>query len=173
MVAALCQRVRVQLGASEAVLLAAPTIPNAGKVRATGSRDSVDVRVTGFGSEQSRPKSALCLGLRLGSVHGPCTGPSSSFACRGEIGHRDPSSQNLTCTHLCWGGLLRLHVPLLRLCYRLPMPLARRAALQRGARPGSAWRCSLRMAPDSGAFIGRGWPGGRARRRPIWGGALS
>jgi hypothetical protein len=29
---------------------------------------------------------------------------------------------------------------------RLPMPLARRAALRRGARPGSAWPCSLRMS---------------------------
>ncbi len=63
-----------------------PTQP--GKVRATGSRDSVDVRVTGFSSEQSRPN--LKPALRLGSlsVHGPCTGPSSSVACRGEIGHR-------------------------------------------------------------------------------------
>ncbi len=43
--------------------------------RRTGSRESVDVRATGFGSEQSRPTSALGLGLRVWqrtrALHGP------------------------------------------------------------------------------------------------------
>ena len=45
--------------------------------RRTGSRDSIDVRAAGFGSEQSRRTSALrlCLGLRVGqrtrAKHGP------------------------------------------------------------------------------------------------------
>ena len=38
----------------------------------------------------------------LGSVHGPNTGPLSSFGFRGEMGHGSPSSPDLTC---CWGGL--------------------------------------------------------------------
>ncbi len=37
------------------------------------SEDSVDVRVTGFGSEQPRPTSALSLGVRLGLRVGPRT----------------------------------------------------------------------------------------------------
>ncbi len=41
-------------------------MPAAGRARATGSRDSADVRATGFLLEQSRPTSALCLGLGLG-----------------------------------------------------------------------------------------------------------
>ncbi len=64
---------------SEAVRLAAPRIPAAGRARATGSQDSADVRVAAFGSEQPRPTSALCLGLGLGlrvgqrtrAQHGP------------------------------------------------------------------------------------------------------
>ena len=62
---------------SEAVRLTAPSIPAAGRARATGSQDAVDVRAAGFGSEQSRPTSALCLGLglrvgpRTRAVHGP------------------------------------------------------------------------------------------------------
>jgi hypothetical protein len=57
---------RIGSDVSEAVRLAAPSIPAAGRVRATGSQDSVDVRAAGFGSdsEQPRPTSALCLGLR-------------------------------------------------------------------------------------------------------------
>ena len=70
---------RIGSDVSEAVRLAAPRIPAAGRARATGSEDSVDVRVAGFGSEQPRPTSALCLGLRLGlrvgqrtrAQHGP------------------------------------------------------------------------------------------------------
>ena len=64
---------RIGSDVSEAVRLAAPRIPAAGRARATGSRDSVDVRVAGFGSEQPRPTSALCLGLRLGLRVGPRT----------------------------------------------------------------------------------------------------
>ncbi len=52
---------RIGFDVSEAVPLTAPSIP-----AATGSRDSVDVRATGFCSEQSRPTSALRLGLGLG-----------------------------------------------------------------------------------------------------------
>jgi hypothetical protein len=55
----------VGLDVSEAVPLTAPSIPSAGGARATGSEDSVDVRVASFCSEQSRRKSALCLGLGL------------------------------------------------------------------------------------------------------------
>ncbi len=70
---------RIGSDASEAVRLAAPRIPAAGRARATGSQDSVDVRVAGFGSEQPRPTPTLCLGLRLGlwvgqrtrAQHGP------------------------------------------------------------------------------------------------------
>jgi len=70
---------RIGSDVSEAVRLAAPSIPAAGRVRATGSQDSVDVRVAGFGSEQPRPTPTLCLGLRLGlwvgqrtrAQHGP------------------------------------------------------------------------------------------------------
>jgi hypothetical protein len=57
--------------------LTAPSIPSAGGARATGSEDSVDVRVASFCSEQSRRKSALCLGLglrvgqRTRAQHGP------------------------------------------------------------------------------------------------------
>jgi hypothetical protein len=56
---------RIGSDVSEAVRLAAPSIPAARRVRATGSQDSVDVRVAGFSSEQPRPTSALGLGLRL------------------------------------------------------------------------------------------------------------
>ena len=57
-----------------AVPLTAPSVP-----AAPGSEDSVDVRVASFGSEQSRPTSALGLGLGLGlrvgqrtrAQHGP------------------------------------------------------------------------------------------------------
>jgi hypothetical protein len=57
-----------------------PTQP--GKVRATGSRDSVDERVTGFGSEQSRPnlKSALRLG---GNVSSQTNAPPSRRVLQG------------------------------------------------------------------------------------------
>ena len=65
---------RIGSDVSEAVRLAAPSIPAAGGARATGSHDySVDVRVAGFGSEQPRPTSALGLGLRLGLRVGPRT----------------------------------------------------------------------------------------------------
>jgi hypothetical protein len=46
--------------------LTAPSIPSAGRARATGSEDSMDVRVASFGSEPSRPTSALRVGLGLG-----------------------------------------------------------------------------------------------------------
>ena len=68
---------RIRSDVSEAVPLTAPSIPSAGRVRATGSEDSVDVRAAGFGSGQTRPTSALCLGLglrvgpRTRAVHGP------------------------------------------------------------------------------------------------------
>ncbi len=47
----------------------------------------------------------------MGSVlHGPNTGPPSAVGCRRAMGHRGPSSPNLTCC--CWGlgGLPGLHV---------------------------------------------------------------
>ena len=69
-----CVALWTRLGsdASEALPLTAPSIPSAGGARATGSRDSVDVRATGFGSEQSQPNSALSNGTtrRAGRSHG-------------------------------------------------------------------------------------------------------
>ena len=69
------QWTRIGFDVSAAVPLTAPSIPSAGRVRATGSEDSVDARVASFGSEQSRPTSALGLCLRVGqrtrAQHGP------------------------------------------------------------------------------------------------------
>ncbi len=93
---------RIGSDVSEAVPLAAPSIPAAGRAHATGIQDSVDVRVAGFGSELSRPTSASASASGLGSVHGPNTGPLPSVGGRGEMGHRGPSRWNLAC---CWGGL--------------------------------------------------------------------
>ena len=101
-----------------------------------------------------RSASASASACGLGRAHGPNTGPLSSVGCRGEMGHRSPSSPDLTC---CWGGL---------------------PGLTRGTGAAARGRFG---GPDSGEAgfplemaPGRR-PGGRAGRRsvalPLWAGA--
>jgi hypothetical protein len=64
---------RIGFDVSEAVPFdcQSPSNPSTGRARATGSEDSIDVRVASFGSEQSRPTSALGLGLGFGLPRPP------------------------------------------------------------------------------------------------------
>jgi hypothetical protein len=144
---------------SEAVRLAAPSIPAAGRARATGSHDSVDVRVAGFGSEQPRPTSALCLGLRLGL----------------RVERRTRAQPGPT--SLRWwpredGASRSAEVE--------PCLLLGRAARAGGATGAACRRLAGGLLPDSGALCSLGMApgrrrGGRARRRsvalPVWAGA--
>jgi hypothetical protein len=90
---------RIGFDVSEAVPLTAPSIP-----AATGSRDSVDVRATRFGSEQSRPTgtSALGLGLRVGQRTRAQHGPTAlRWLPRGDGASRSDEPE----PPCCWGGL--------------------------------------------------------------------
>jgi hypothetical protein len=164
---------RIGSDVSEAVRLAAPSIPAAGRARATGSQDSVDVRVAGFGSEQPRPTPTLCLGLRLGLWVGQRTraqhGPTAfRWWPRREMGHRCPPRWNLAC---CWGGLPGLAVPLVRRAAawrggscrirgRFARWAWRPAGGEAGAQDGGASRCQFGQAPTvevgpSGRLVSR------------------
>jgi hypothetical protein len=152
---------RIGFDVSEAVRLAAPSVPAAGRARATGSRDSVDVRVAGFGSEQPRPTPALGLRLRLGlrvgqrtrAQHGPTAlrwWPRSGRASRSV--EAEPSSRaagegcrGCPC-HWCGRGARPLEGPG-RIRGDFSRWARRPAGGEAGAQDGGASRCRFVQAP--------------------------
>ena len=82
-----------------AVPLTAPSVP-----AATGSEDSVDVRVASFGSEQSRPTSALCLGLGLGLRVGPRRRAQHGPTALRWVPRGDGASRSVEPEPCCCGG---------------------------------------------------------------------
>ena len=145
---------RMGFDVSEAAPLTAPSIPSAGRARAAGSEDSVDARVASVGSEQSRPTSAPCLGLRVGqrtrAQHGPTVllwvprgdGASKSvepgpYLLLGRAAGADP-------WHWC-GGARPLWGP--GFGGRFSRWAWRSAGGQAGAQDGGASRCRFGQAP--------------------------
>ena len=155
---------RICFDVSEAVRLAAPSIPAAGRARATGSEDSLDDAGRWIWLGAAAP--------HVGSLPRPSprppgwaahTGPLPSVGGRGEMGRRGPSRWDLACD---WGGLPGWRAAAwrrgcsCRIRGRFAHWAWRPAAGEAGAQDGGASRCQFGQAPTvevgpSGRLVSR------------------
>ena len=102
--------------------------------------------------------SASASASKLGSAHGPNTGPLPCVGCRGEAGHRRPSWRNLAC---CCGGLPGLTRPTGAARGRFAEgPDRTRGALPAGHGARQAARRARTTAERRAASLGRRLRGG-------------
>ena len=126
---------RIGVDVSEAVLFNCPEY-----YRRTGRRDSVDVRAAGFGSEQSRPTSAL--GLGLGLPVGQRTRAKRGPTVLRRLPRGDGASRSVS-----RGGTLLAAGEGCLGCPGLPVQLVPERGRVAGARPDSGGLRPLGMAP--------------------------